>query len=88
MSAAQPTVSYSTYFGGANVDAATAVATDTNGNIYVAGWTESADLAPTVAPQLRGSGVDAFVLKSMRQVRLCFSLSLAAAAKIRPSVLL
>ena len=61
--AAQPAVSYSTYFGGAQVDAATAVATDANGNIYVAGWTESVDLAPTVAPQLRGSGVDAFVVK-------------------------
>jgi hypothetical protein len=58
-----PTVTYSSYFGGARSETATAVATDAAGNIYVAGWTDSPTL-PVKSP-LRpfAGGVDAFVIK-------------------------
>lgn len=58
-----PILSYSTYYGGSEMDAATAVATDSNGNTYVAGWTESMDFPASAAPGIRGFGADAFVLK-------------------------
>ncbi|MEZ5400902.1 MAG: SBBP repeat-containing protein [Bryobacteraceae bacterium] len=58
-----PVLAYSSYFGGSRIDNATAVAGDSAGNAYVAGWTDSSDLtlqAPIGA--FRGS-VDAFVYK-------------------------
>jgi hypothetical protein len=55
---------YSTYFGGSNLDYATAIAVDASGNAFVAGYTASADL-PVAAPvqgTLAGR-YDAFVLE-------------------------
>src|ERR1700681_3563594 len=37
-------ISFSTYFGGSASEAVTGVAVDVSGDIYVTGWTESADL--------------------------------------------
>lgn len=58
-----PTISYSSYLGAAD-SAATAVATDSNGNVYVTGWTDSVSF-PVASPfqATNGGGVDAFVLK-------------------------
>lgn len=63
-SARNPTMAFSTYLGGQGFDAVTAVATDTAGNTYAAGWTESRDfpLAGPVQATNRG-GVEAFVAK-------------------------
>jgi hypothetical protein len=59
-----PVLSFSTYFGGGGQDAATAIAVDGAGNIYVAGWSTSPDLPVTGSIQPRiGGGVDAFVAK-------------------------
>ena len=60
-----PTISFSTYFGGSGSDAATAVAVDAGGNIYITGWTASSDL-PVTSGAIQASnrgGVDAFVAK-------------------------
>ena len=55
---------YSTFFGGSGMDAITSIATDAAGNIYLTGWTESADLPVRNAAQSRFAGsVDAFVAK-------------------------
>jgi len=58
-----PPISFSTYFGGVGMDSATAIATDTSGNVYMAGWTESADLRVKNQAQANQPGVDAFVAK-------------------------
>jgi hypothetical protein len=61
-------VSYSSYLGAAGVDNAVAVAIDPDGNIYVAGWTESGG----------SSGVDSFVTKlSSDGSRIIWSMPLA-----------
>jgi len=57
-----PTLSYSTFFGGGGIDRASAVAVDTSGNAYVAGYTDSSSLAPS-SSLVWGGGVDAFVFK-------------------------
>ena len=59
-----PVLSYSTEVGGSRIDAATALAVDSAGSMYVAGWTESTDFpaAHAVQSYSRGS-VDAFVVK-------------------------
>jgi len=56
---------FSAYIGGSDEDAAQAVATDADGNVYVAGWTKSSDFATTGNPfdaTLNGC-MDVFVLK-------------------------
>lgn len=55
---------YSTYFGGTGSDAATDIALDPSGNIYIAGATQSADF-PTTANSLQAfaGATDAFVAK-------------------------
>jgi hypothetical protein len=58
-----PVLSFSTYAGGSRLDEATAIATDSHGNIYVAGWTDSTDFPSTGPAGLRGVGADAFVAK-------------------------
>ncbi|HWP42337.1 MAG TPA: SBBP repeat-containing protein, partial [Blastocatellia bacterium] len=56
---------FSTYLGGTGSDQATAVATDAEGNLYVAGITDSADLQTTGAAQsgFGGGAQDGFVAK-------------------------
>jgi hypothetical protein len=68
------TLEYSSYFGGADVDGANAVAVDSSGNIYMAGVTSSKNF-PTVnafQPSLNG-GSDAFVAKFDPSGQLLFS---------------
>jgi hypothetical protein len=59
-----PVLGYSTYLGGFRNDAANAIAVDSAGNAYIAGWTESTDF-PVLNPRqnVSGGGVDAFVAK-------------------------
>ena len=59
-----PVIAYSTYLGGTNGEAAEAVTTDANGNIYVVGQTWSIDF-PTVnaAQPAYGGPTDAFIAK-------------------------
>lgn len=56
---------YSTYFGGNNVDQAQAMALDTNGNVYITGFTASSNLptTPGVVQPGFGGGADAFLMK-------------------------
>lgn len=61
---AQTVLSASTFLGGSGFENATAAAVDGAGYIYVAGWTDSADLHTVGAIQATtGGGVDAFVAK-------------------------
>ena len=59
-----PTLSYSTYFGGSGLDDAQAVAVDGLGNVYVTGYTESANF-PTRDPYqpIYAGNSDAYVSK-------------------------
>lgn len=59
-----PVLSYSTYLGGFRNEAANAIAVDSAGNAYIAGWTESTDF-PVLSPRqsVSGGGVDTFVAK-------------------------
>jgi hypothetical protein len=59
-----PDISFSTYWGGAQLDAFTGVASATDGSIIMCGWTESMDIPMSSGYQtsLRGS-TDAFVMK-------------------------
>ena len=60
---------YSTYFGGSGADILTDVATDSNGNVYIAGSTTSSNLPTTLGayqqfpPIPQGSSLDLFVAK-------------------------
>jgi hypothetical protein len=75
-SAHAATVSYSTYFGGANYEGAYAVAVDAFGNVFVAGGTQSTNRFPTTnAFQMAYGGgySDAFLAKYDSQGRLLFS---------------
>ncbi len=59
-----PVISYSTYLGGTAQSAITALAVDTSGNLYAAGWTEAIDFPVSNAIQaVNRGGVDAFVFK-------------------------
>jgi hypothetical protein len=57
-----PILSYSTYFGGSNDDASSAIAVDESGHAYVAGYTLSTNFPKKGALQpASGGGYDAFV---------------------------
>ena len=58
-----PPISYSTYFGGTGIDTATAIAADPAGNVYLAGWSESANMPVRNQAQRDQGGVDAFIAK-------------------------
>jgi hypothetical protein len=60
-----PTITYGTYLGGSGDDAATAIATDSAGSVYLAGNTTSLNLVftPGAAQPANGGGQDAFVIK-------------------------
>ena len=60
-----PSLVYATYFGGTGNDAATGKAVDQAGNLYVTGFTMSADFpgTPTPTPGGRRSSEDVFVVK-------------------------
>jgi len=65
---------YSTYLGGSNYDAGTAIAVDTSGNAYIAGDTMSADFPVSNAAQgTFGGQVDTFVTKLTSAGALSFS---------------
>ena len=59
-----PVLSYSTLLGGSGFDSATAIAVDTSGSAYVAGFTDSYDF-PTLSPSqsYNAGGNDVFVTK-------------------------
>ena len=59
-----PTLTYSSYFGGSAEDSVSAIALDADGNIYVAGWTDSDEFpALNAVESSNQGGVDAFVAK-------------------------
>jgi hypothetical protein len=58
-----PEITFSTYLGGSYGDAANAIALDGAKNVYVAGWTESANFPAAGAFQTARGGVDGFVAK-------------------------
>jgi hypothetical protein len=59
-----PVVSYCTYLGGSGLGAVTAVATDSSGNEYVAGYTEASNFPVSGGIQLSNrGGVDAVIAK-------------------------
>ena len=58
-----PALSYSTYFGGSRTDTGTAIALDSAGNAYVAGYTDSTNIPTLNSIQNPGGSVDAFVFK-------------------------
>ena len=59
-----PVISYSTYLGGTAQSAVTALALDSSGDLYAAGWTEAIDFPVSNAIQaVNRGGVDAFVFK-------------------------
>lgn len=66
-----PVLVYSTYLGGSNGDGVFSISVDSSGNVYLAGWTDSADF-PTTLNSYRG-GVDAFVTKLDSAGNLVFS---------------
>jgi len=60
-----PDLVFNTYLGGGLFDAITAVHTDGQGNIYLAGWTESSDLPAFGGYQYLPNGrIDGFVAKA------------------------
>jgi hypothetical protein len=71
-----PSVVASTYFGGSKYDNAWTCATDANGNVYIAGPTQS-DTFPTTTgafqPKAGGGGEDGFVAKFDRDGKLLWS---------------
>lgn len=53
---------WSTYYGGASIDQATAIATDAFNNIYITGYSSSNNFPITIGPEQAGGG-DIFVIK-------------------------
>jgi uncharacterized protein (TIGR03437 family) len=68
----QPRLAYSSFFGGRDSDFGNAIAIDTLGNAYVAGFTRSDDLfrTPQVFQNDYNGGGDAFVIKVVETPRL------------------
>ena len=59
-----PGFSFSTYLGGSGMDSATGIAIDSDGYIYVTGWTDSSDFPVVDAAQpVQAGNVDVFVAK-------------------------
>lgn len=58
-----PILSYATYLGGSGHDAPGALAVDGAGDVYLTGWTQSADLPTTNALGATLQDTDAFVMK-------------------------
>ncbi|HEV8144853.1 MAG TPA: SBBP repeat-containing protein [Bryobacteraceae bacterium] len=76
------TLIFSTFLGGANFDAGTAIAVDSAGNAYIAGDTQSADFftSATAAQKIYGGAMDAFVTKLTSAGVISFSTFLGGAA--------
>lgn len=60
-----PTVQWSSYFGGSNLEVSRASAADANGNVYVSGWTNSTAGVGSSGQQTTygGGNYDAFLVK-------------------------
>jgi len=79
-----PVVTFSTLLGGNGISAATAVGVDGAGFVYVAGYTDAADLPVLGGAQARGGGVDAYVAKIHASTgRLVYATYLGGAADDR-----
>jgi hypothetical protein len=75
------TLLYSTFLGGSNYDAGTAIAIDGSGNAFIAGDTQSADFPHVNAAQaVLGGGMDAFVTKLSPTGAILYSTFLGGAA--------
>lgn len=69
-----PELAFSSYLGGGMFDAITAVASDSAGNLYLGGWTESSDFPALNGLQpLSGGRIDGFVAKVNPSGQLLFS---------------
>ncbi|MBI3014117.1 MAG: SBBP repeat-containing protein [Candidatus Tectomicrobia bacterium] len=70
-----PVLSYSTYLGGTGADFGNGIAVDSSGNMYVTGYTASANFptANPVPPGLNAGGYDAFVTKLSATGALVYS---------------
>jgi hypothetical protein len=79
-----PVVTFSTLLGGNGISSATAVSVDASGFVYVAGYTDAADL-PVLGPaQARAGGVEAYVAKIHASTgRLVYATYLGGAADDR-----
>ncbi len=73
-----PSLSYSTWFGGSNDDVANAIAVDSGGNMYVAGATRSLDFPTKNAVQ--AAAASAFVAKFDSRGALVYSTYLGGSA--------
>jgi hypothetical protein len=79
-----PELVFSSYLGGGMFDAITAVATDSQGNLYLGGWTESSDFLSLSGYQNTASGrIDGFVAKVNAAGQLVFSSYLGGAGEDR-----
>jgi Beta-propeller repeat len=58
-----PVLTFAMSLGGSQTDVASGVSQDAAGNIYLAGWTDSADFSTAIPTLPRSRGVDAWVMK-------------------------
>src|SRR5436305_13626551 len=75
-SAGAPSVTASSYFGSSNQDNAWMCAADTNGNVYIAGYTQSGDFPVTsgaLQTKYGDGGQDGFVAKFDNNGQLLWS---------------